>query len=91
MGGAAPHWWAGTVCKASSDIRDTSTFCLIGTETTKSHADTNTHRRSKRGGGLMGEMTEQKHLLGHRETSNSCASHHPALHHSLFKKKQDLK
>lgn len=27
---ALPHWWAGTVSKASSDIRDTSTFCLIG-------------------------------------------------------------
>lgn len=27
--GQLPHWWAGTVIKASSDIRVTSTFCSV--------------------------------------------------------------
>lgn len=80
--GAAPHWWAGTVCKASSDIRDTSTFCLIGTKTpTKSHADKHTE-----GGGQAGKTwkTEQKQLPGYSET---CASHHVAHLIVLFLKK----
>lgn len=39
QGGAPPHWWAGTVSRASSDIRDTSTFCSM-----RGEANTHTHK-----------------------------------------------